>query len=123
MKAPHSSQKSFTLIGLLVAFFLSSVVFPSFGAPSDQDLDSKLLLSAGVDMHGSQSLPLPLSEEKEEEESRSDKHHTFLLTLFSVVFEKQAVSPAEPTTWAFNHTNASALTEFPLYLSKQSLLI
>jgi hypothetical protein len=123
MKTPYSNQKSFTLVGLLVAFLLSSVVFPSFGATSHQDLDSKLHLSARVDMQGSQSLPLPLSEEKEEEESRTDKHNTFLLTLFSVVFEKQAFSSAEPTTWAFNHTNATALSDFPIYLAQHLLLI
>jgi hypothetical protein len=68
-------------------------------------------------------VPLTLPGEKEEEESRTDKQHTFVLTLFSVVFEKQAVSPAEPTTWAFNHSNASALSDFPIYLAQHLLLI
>jgi hypothetical protein len=123
MKAPHSDRNSFTLLGLLVAFFMSAVVIPAIGATPELNPDNKTHFAAGVDSHASQGLPLPLSEEKEEEESRTDKHNTFILTLFSIVFEKQAISPAEPTTWAFNHTNASALTEFPLYLSKQSLLI
>lgn len=123
MKAPHSNQKNFTLIGLLLAFFVSAVVIPTIGIAPELSLDNKTHFTAGVDIHTSQGLPLPLSEEKEEEESRADKHHTFILTLFSVVFEKQAFSPAEPTTWAFNHSNTSALSEFPLYLSKQSLLI
>jgi hypothetical protein len=123
MKAPHSNRNSFTLMGLLMAFFMSAVVIPAIGATPELNSDNKTHFAAGVDAHTSQGLPLPLSEEKEEEESRTDKHHTFILIFFSVVFERQAVSPAEPTTWAFNHTNASALTKFPLYLAKQSLLI
>lgn len=122
MKAPYSNRKSFALMGLLLAFMLSAVVIPAFGSTQEKS-DSKIHLTDTTDAHTSQGVPLTLPGEKEEEESRTDKQHTFVLTLFSVVFEKQAVSPAEPTTWAFNHSNASALSDFPIYLAQHLLLI
>jgi hypothetical protein len=123
MKASNSIKKKASLSGLLLAFVLSAVVVPAFSADRDSDSNNQLHLTSNQDSHSTPNIPLPPPEEEKEEESRTDKSHSYALILFSVVFELQLGVQTGPTTWAFNHTNASALTEFPLYLAKQSLLI
>jgi hypothetical protein len=123
MKPANSIRKKASLSGLLLAFLLSAVVMPAFGAERTFDSEKQLQLSSDQDSHSAPNTPLPFPEEEKEEESRADKNHALVFILFSIVFELQSGVQSGPTTWEFNHTNASALTDFPLYLAKQSLLI
>ena len=123
MKARQQTKKTCTLIGLLAMFLFSSVALPGFVSPDDFDANDKVHFSASPDKHTAQNLPLPPPEEVEEEESRTDKHHTLIISFLSVVFEKAATRSAEPTTWEFNHTNGTALSDFPIYLAQHLLLI
>ena len=123
MKAANSIQKKASLSGLLLAFLLSAVVMPAFGAERDFDSEKQLHFTSNQDSHSTPNIPLPLPEEEKEEESRADKNHALAFILCSVVFELQSGVQTGPTTWEFNHTNASALTDFPLYLAKKTLLI
>jgi hypothetical protein len=123
MKAANSIQKKACLSGLLLAFLLSAVVMPAFGAEREFDSEKQLHFTSNQASHSSPNIPLSPPEEEKEEESRTDKNHAFALALLSVVFELSSAGQSGPTTWEFNHTNASALSDFPLYLAKQSLLI
>jgi hypothetical protein len=123
MKAANSIQRKVSLSGLLLAFLLSAVVMPAFGAERDFDSEKQLHFTSDHDSHSTPNIPLPIPEEEKEEEGRADKNHALAITLYSVVFELQPGVQTGPTTWEFNHTNASALSDFPLYLAKQSLLI
>lgn len=121
MNRKHNKQSHITLLSLLIAFLFSTVGLPAINADADT-ADSGVHLQTN---HPQSSAGLPLTlpeEEKEEEENRSHEDHFFLVASLPVEFDWLA-NRYSPTTWAFNHTNASALTQLPLYLAKHTLLI
>jgi hypothetical protein len=123
MESPNSIQKKASRLGLLLVFLLSAVVMPAFSAERGFASEQHLHFVSHQDSHCSPTIPLPLPEEEKEEESRADKNRALAFTLFCDASRLPSGAQARPTTWEFNHTNASALTGFPLYLTKQSLLI
>lgn len=122
MNAPKSHPKSYTLLGLLVAFLLSAVVGPAISFTPEFNNSITPHFTDGEDSHSTPASPLPFPEEEKEEEN-SDKNHSFDFALTHAVYEQVSPKESGPTTWEFNHTNATALTNLPLYLAKQSLLV
>jgi hypothetical protein len=111
-------------MGLLIAFLLSAVVLPAFSASQILNSNAKLQISGSADAHSTPNTPLPLpEEEKEEEESRSDKGYSFAVLTITLELEKLGTIQNGPTTWEFNHTNTTALSNLPIYLAQHLLLI
>jgi hypothetical protein len=108
----------------MLAFLMSAVVLPAFSVSQVLGGNTKLSITNHPDAHTAPGIPLPLpEEEKEEEENRTDRADSFAFALFFIETELAPICCSGPTTWEFNHTNASALSNLPIYLGKQSLLI
>ena len=123
MATSKSKQMNISLLGLLAAFLLSSIVLPAFGEAQNFDAHSKEQISNTTDPHSTPQSPLPLPEEEKEEESRDHKDYPLAAIEFVIEFELLNLVQAGPTTWEFNHTNSASLSDFPIYLGQHSLLI